>query len=96
MSTIYLSLVLRTLKRDPSTSRVVATENEPAKAARARSTWQEAGEGIADYIDLREGDLLETLKQDLPTVDLLLLDSKSKMSPASQDMHFCSTGLEDY
>jgi predicted O-methyltransferase YrrM len=80
LSTIYLALALRTLSQDPSTCRVIATENEPSKAARARRTWQEAGEGVAEYIDLREGDLLQTLKQDLPTVDLLLLDSESSSS----------------
>lgn len=55
---------------------MIATENEPSKAARARETWKEVGAGVSEYIDLREGDLLETLKTDLPTVDLLLLDSE--------------------
>lgn len=59
---------------------MIATENEPSKAERARETWKEIGEGsdveVSEYINLREGDLLETLKTDLPTVDLLLLDSE--------------------
>lgn len=57
---------------------VVATENEPTKAAKAREHWARAGDGLAECIDLRVGDLRETLKTDLPeTVDFLLLDSKS-------------------
>lgn len=55
---------------------MIATENEPAKAVKARSTWDEAGEGISSIIDLREGDLRETLKENLPEIDLLLLDSE--------------------
>lgn len=47
------------------------------------------GEGIADYIDLREGDLRETLKQDLPEVDLVLLDSECclPVRPFSRSEH---------
>ncbi|KAI9636034.1 O-methyltransferase [Dioszegia hungarica] len=75
VSTIYLSLaVQQTIKLRGGEGRVIATENEPEKAARARSTWAEAGEGVADLIDLREGDLRETLKDGLADIDLLLLD----------------------
>ena len=59
-----------------SAGRVFATENEPNKAAVARSNWAEAGNDVESVIELREGDLRETLKVDLPEVDLLLLDSK--------------------
>ncbi|AEO57287.1 hypothetical protein MYCTH_2062247 [Thermothelomyces thermophilus ATCC 42464] len=56
--------------------RVIATEKEPTKAARAREHWAEAGDEVAGVIELREGDLLETLKRDdMPEqVDFLLLD----------------------
>ncbi|KAL5340560.1 S-adenosyl-L-methionine-dependent methyltransferase [Aspergillus crustosus] len=54
--------------------RVIATENEEAKAAQARENWALAGRDIEGVIELRVGDLLETLKEDLGVVDLLLLD----------------------
>lgn len=58
---------------------VIATENEPSKALQARKNWKEAGDAVLQVIDLREGDLLETLKVDIPKegIDLLLLDSTS-------------------
>jgi predicted O-methyltransferase YrrM len=49
----------------------------PKKPQKAKSTWQEAGENVADVIELREGDLRETLRVDLPSIDLVLLDSRS-------------------
>ena len=81
VSTIYLALAvgqnisLESLKS--STGKVIATENEPTKDAKARKHWKAAGDGIEKWIDLREGDLRETLKTNIPDqVDLLLLDSK--------------------
>lgn len=64
--------------------RVVATEKESSKAARARSNWDECGKVVLDFIDLREGDLLETLKSDVPEVDMLLLDSEISFAPNNQ------------
>jgi predicted O-methyltransferase YrrM len=83
VSTIYLALAVgqnvadqKALGRDVS-GRVVGTEKEPTKAARARQHWAEAGDEVEGFIELREGDLLETLKMEgMPEkVDLLLLDS---------------------
>jgi len=57
---------------------VIATEKESVKAERARKHWKEAGQEVEPWIELREGDLLETLKveEGMPDdVDLLLLDS---------------------
>lgn len=55
---------------------VIATENEESKAERAKVYWNEAGDGlVTSWIDLRVGDLNETLKKDVPVVDLVLLDS---------------------
>ncbi|HEY1707502.1 MAG TPA: class I SAM-dependent methyltransferase [Rhizomicrobium sp.] len=51
---------------------VIATEHEPQKAAFARRNFEAAG--LAQYIDLREGDLAETLKRIDGPVDFLLLD----------------------
>lgn len=85
VSTIYLALavgqniaVQNALGRSVG-GKVVATEKEPTKAARAREHWAEAGDEVAGFIELREGDLLETLKRDdMPEqVDFLLLDSAS-------------------
>jgi predicted O-methyltransferase YrrM len=69
VSTIYLTAALR----DNRGGRVITTEFEPSKAARARLHLTEAG--LIDLVEIREGDALETLAHNLPeTVDLVLLD----------------------
>ncbi|KAI0900070.1 S-adenosyl-L-methionine-dependent methyltransferase [Annulohypoxylon nitens] len=71
LSTIYLSLAVG----QNGGGKVIATENEPTKALKARENWKAAGNDIEKWIELREGDLRETLKKDLPEqVDFLLLD----------------------
>lgn len=60
---------------------VIGTELEPSKAAIARKHWDEAGSQISELIELREGDLRETLAKDVPQIDLLLLDSESAPIP---------------
>lgn len=78
VSTIYLSLAVNAnLQASGGKGVVIATEHEPAKAAQARKYWAEAGASVAQNIDLREGDLLQTLRENVPKIDLLLLDSKS-------------------
>lgn len=60
--------------------KVIATEKEPSKAARAREYWKVAGEEVEPWIELREGNLLDTLKieEGMPEeIDMLLLDSTS-------------------
>ncbi|KAH8901953.1 S-adenosyl-L-methionine-dependent methyltransferase [Coniochaeta sp. PMI_546] len=76
VSTIYLALAVGSnLERIGGEGRVIATEKESTKAARARQHWKEAGdELVARHIDLREGDLLETLREDVPVLDLVLID----------------------
>ncbi|KAI9760960.1 MAG: hypothetical protein M4579_001336 [Chaenotheca gracillima] len=75
VSTIYLALaVASNVNGVAGAGKVIATEKEKSKAEKARAYWREAGEPVPGFIDLREGDLLETLKVDLPVVDLLLLD----------------------
>jgi predicted O-methyltransferase YrrM len=81
VSTIYLALaVTDNLSANAAAhgkGTVIATEYEPAKAEQARKHWAECGESISSVIDLREGDLREMLKTNLPDqVDMLLLDSK--------------------
>jgi len=69
ISTLHLAAGLR----DNGGGRLITTEFEPSKAARARGNF--AAGGLADLIELREGDALETLAQDLPDpIDLVLLD----------------------
>lgn len=76
VSTIYLALAASAnAAATGGKPRVVATEHEPEKAARAREYWRECGEVVSGAIELREGDLRETLKEDLENVDFLLLDS---------------------
>lgn len=78
VSTIYLALAVGqnvAAGRGAGPGKVIATEKEPEKVKLARAHWLEVGAEVEPYIELREGDLLETLSKDLPEVDLLLLDS---------------------
>ncbi|KAI1421861.1 O-methyltransferase [Xylaria sp. FL1777] len=80
LSTIYLALAVgqNAAKLDPEQRRaakVIATENEPSKIALARQHWEEAGDEVKPWIELREGDLRQTLASDLPTeIDFVLFD----------------------
>ncbi|KAF4975084.1 hypothetical protein FZEAL_8085 [Fusarium zealandicum] len=90
LSTIYLALaVAQNAGSDPARGKVIGTENEPSKAAKAREHWKVAGDDVEKFIDLREGDLRETLKTDLPQqVDFLLLDIWTPLAlPALRLVH---------
>lgn len=82
VSTIYLALAVAENKKRSNGAQskgpgVIATENEPSKAATARKHWAQCGPEVEAEIDLREGNLLETLSKDLEhDVDFLLLDSE--------------------
>ncbi|RAL07804.1 O-methyltransferase [Aspergillus homomorphus CBS 101889] len=81
VSTIYLALAVgKTTAATGKSGVVIATEKEEAKAAVARKYWAQCGPEVERFIDLREGDLLETLKEGLPQVDLLLLDIWSALA----------------
>ncbi|PIG83989.1 O-methyltransferase [Aspergillus arachidicola] len=81
VSTIYLALaVAKTKAVTGKPGVVIATEKEPEKAMIARDYWKQCGAAVEDEIDLREGNLLDTLKENLPEVDLLLLDIWSKLA----------------
>ena len=71
VSTIYLALAVGA--NDSQNGRGITTENETHKADKARSNWKECGEAVEARIDLRDGNILETLKN-CPEIDLLLLD----------------------
>ena len=73
VSTHYLAAAVR----DNGGGQVIATEHEPAKAAAARANF--AAAGIAELIDLREGDLRETLKVIEGPVDFVLMDIWTEM-----------------
>ncbi|KAF5983670.1 O-methyltransferase [Fusarium coicis] len=74
VSTIYLALAV-SQNAGSQPGKVIATENEPTKAVKARKYWSQAGDDIEKFIELREGDLRETLRTNLPEqVDFLLLD----------------------
>ncbi|MCK9877028.1 class I SAM-dependent methyltransferase [Frankia sp. AgPm24] len=73
ISTIHLAAAVR----DNGGGRVITTELAATKAAAARANLAEAG--LADLVDLRVGDALETLR-DLPgPIDLLLLDGWNQL-----------------
>lgn len=76
VSTIYLALAVGQNVADgrAGPGKVIATEKEPEKIKLAKAHWMEVGQEAEPYIELREGDLLQTLSKDLPDVDLLLLD----------------------
>ena len=76
VSTLHLAAALR----DNGGGRLITTEFEPSKVARARSNLT-AG-GLIDLVEIREGDALETLSADVPEViDLLLLDGAKALYP---------------
>jgi predicted O-methyltransferase YrrM len=67
ISTLYLAAAAR-----ETGGRVIASEIEPSKAAHAAENFEEAG--LADWIELRQGDALETLRDIEAPVELLFLD----------------------
>jgi len=76
ISTLHLASALR----DNGGGRLITTEFEPSKVARARANLTEGG--LIDLVEIREGDALQTLCADLPeTVDLLLLDGAKALYP---------------
>jgi predicted O-methyltransferase YrrM len=69
ISTLHLAAALK----DNGGGRVISSEFEPSKVARARGYM--AAAGLADFVEIREGDALETLARNLPdTIDFVLLD----------------------
>jgi predicted O-methyltransferase YrrM len=74
LSTLHLAAALR----DNGGGRLITSEFEASKIARARDNLT-AG-GLVDIVEFREGDALETFATDLPeTIDLLLLDGAKSL-----------------
>ncbi|MBR1217611.1 class I SAM-dependent methyltransferase [Bradyrhizobium sp. U87765 SZCCT0131] len=77
VSTLHLAAALR----DNGGGRLIGSEFEPAKVARASDTV--AAAGLADLVEIREGDALETLAHHMPEpIDLVLLDGAKPLYPA--------------
>ncbi len=73
ISTLYLAAAARDEVREHGGKAVViGTEYEPAKAKAARANFAKAG--LSRFIELREGDLRETLKDLGGPVDFVLID----------------------
>jgi predicted O-methyltransferase YrrM len=68
MSTLYFAAAIR----DNGGGVVIGSEIVPQKAAAARRNLQDAG--LADFVDLREGDARETLRDLGGPVDFVLID----------------------
>ncbi|HDR9879560.1 O-methyltransferase [Burkholderia cenocepacia] len=76
ISTLHLAAALR----DNGGGRLITSEFEPSKVVRAQANL--AAAGLADLVEIREGDALRTLANDLPdAVDLLLLDGAKALYP---------------
>lgn len=81
LSTLHLAAALR----DNGGGRLITSEFEPSKVARAREHLVQGG--LADLVEVREGDALQTLGADLPDqVDLLLLDGAKALYPEILDL----------
>jgi predicted O-methyltransferase YrrM len=76
ISTLHIAAALR----DNGGGRLITSEFEPSKVARARANLTVGG--LIDLVEIREGDALQTLSVDLPeTIDLMLLDGAKALYP---------------
>lgn len=83
VSTLFLAAAVRDNTRDNvqgdgGEGVVIGTEYEPEKAKAARANFAEAG--LSDFIELREGDLRETLVDVGAPVDFMLIDIWTPMA----------------
>jgi predicted O-methyltransferase YrrM len=73
VSTLYLAAAVRdTVTLAGGTGLVIGTEYEAGKAAAARANFAQAG--LEQFIELREGDLRQTLKTLDGPIDFMLVD----------------------
>lgn len=73
VSTVYLAAAVR----DNGGGRVITTEFEPEKAEQAKRNLTEAG--LADLVEFRVGDALETLAESPEAVDMIFLDGAKEL-----------------
>ena len=78
ISTLYLAAAVRDNQVENGV--VIGTEHEPSKVKIALANFREAG--LSDFIDLREGDLRQTLKDVGGPVDFMLVDIWDVALPA--------------
>ena len=76
ISTLHLAAALR----DNGGGKVISTEFEASKIAKAQANI--AAAGLADLVEIRAGDALQTLASGLPEhIDLVLLDGAKSLYP---------------
>ena len=76
LSTLHLAAAVK----DNGGGRVIGSEFEAAKVARANENVALAG--LSEFVEIREGDAAQTLSRDLPaSVDFLLLDGAKVLYP---------------
>lgn len=78
VSTLYLAAAVR--DNQVENGIVIGTEHEPKKAEAARANFKEAG--LSHLIELREGDLRQTLQDIEAPVDFMLVDIWDVALPA--------------
>ena len=78
ISTLYLAAAVRDNRVDNGV--VIGTEHEPGKVKVARENFREAG--LSEFIELREGDLRQTLQDVGGPVDFMLVDIWDVALPA--------------
>jgi predicted O-methyltransferase YrrM len=79
VSTLFLAAAVRdNIRADGGEGIVIGTEFEPQKAKAARANFVEAG--LSDLIELREGDLRETLVDLVAPIDFMLIDVWTPMA----------------
>ncbi len=78
VSTLYLAAAVRDNQVENGV--VIGTEFEPKKAEVARANFKEAG--LGEFIELREGDLRQTLQDVGARVDFMLVDIWDVALPA--------------
>lgn len=79
VSTLFLASAVRdNVRDDGGEGIVIATEYEAEKARAARNNFSEAG--LTDFIDLREGDLRQTLLDVDAPIDFMLIDIWTPMA----------------
>jgi predicted O-methyltransferase YrrM len=78
VSTLYLAAAVR--DNQVENGIVIGTEHEPKKAEIARANFSEAG--LSDFIEVREGDLRQTLNDIEAPVDFMLVDIWDVALPA--------------
>lgn len=76
LSTLHLAAAVR----DNGGGQIITSEFETGKVALARNHFVDAG--VSDLIEIRVGDALDTLRQDLPSgIDMLVLDGAKAIYP---------------